>query len=349
MRWFKGQGWQVDYAAAGAEEIPDCDNRYTIDMSRNPLSLKSIHAIKQLKIILDQGGYNIVHCHTPIASVVTRLAAKSVRKKGLKVIYTAHGFHFYKGAPLLSWLIYYPIEKYLAKSTDCIITINDEDFNRAKNKFLNCRNIEKIDGVGVDLAKFTPFTDNEKVKTRKELGYSTADFIITNVAEINKNKNQVLLVTTLPQLIKSIPSIKVLFAGTENYSKVRAIVKRLHLESYVDFLGYRNDIDRLVGISDIAFSASLREGLPVNIIEAMASGIPIVCSKNRGHNSLIDDKKSGLLFEANNTQEMIHCIVSLYENSDFAQKLAQESLRHSKRYSLNFAVTKMANIYVKFM
>ena len=134
MQWFKEQGWQVDYCSAGEEKVLDCDNQFSINIARSPFSLKNLQGLKQLKDILANGNYQILHCHTPMGGVLGRLAALKLWKQGkLKVIYTAHGFHFYKGAPLVNWLLYYPMEKFLAQWTDVIITINEEDYERAKN------------------------------------------------------------------------------------------------------------------------------------------------------------------------------------------------------------------------
>ncbi|WP_169312639.1 glycosyltransferase [Leadbettera azotonutricia] len=132
MCWFKQEGWQVDYVSAGEETVLDCDNQYAISIARKPLKLRNIKAYKELKNILAANDYNIIHCHTPMGGFLARLAA---RKRSIKVIYTAHGFHFYKGSPLLNWLVFYPVEKYLARYSDIIITINEEDFNVAKKKF----------------------------------------------------------------------------------------------------------------------------------------------------------------------------------------------------------------------
>ena len=136
MRWFKEQGWQVDYASAGEETVLDCDNQYSIPIARSPFSLKNLCALKELKKLLSENHYDILHCHTPMGGVIGRLAAKKLwREHKIKVIYTAHGFHFYKGAPLLNWLLYYPMEKWLAACTDVIVTINEEDYEKAKESF----------------------------------------------------------------------------------------------------------------------------------------------------------------------------------------------------------------------
>ena len=136
MQWFKEQGWQVDYCSAGEENVLDCDNQFSINIARSPFSLKNLQGLKQLKDILANGNYQILHCHTPMGGVIGRLAAKKLRKeRKIKVIYTAHGFHFYKGAPILNWLLYYPMEKWLSHCTDVIVTINEEDYERAKKSF----------------------------------------------------------------------------------------------------------------------------------------------------------------------------------------------------------------------
>jgi glycosyltransferase EpsD len=346
MRWFRERNWQVDYASAGEEEILDCDNQYKISITRTPFNIKNIKAYKDLKNIIMKNNYNIIHCHTPMGGFLGRMVAKNIKIK-TKVIYTAHGFHFYKGAPIFNWLVYYPIEKYLAKYTDILVTINEEDYRIAKQNYSQCKNINKIDGIGVDLSKFFPHTENEKKRLRSELGYYEDDFIITNIAEINRNKNQIMLIKNLPRLIKNISNLRILFIGNNNYSTIRnkleLFIKKYKIQKYISFLGYRNDVDKLISISDIAFSASIREGLPINIIEAMACGIPIVCSKNRGHNSLIVDGKSGLLFS--NASEMADNILKIYNSQSFAELLGKNAIEDSKKYNKDIIIKKMAEIY----
>jgi glycosyltransferase EpsD len=351
MRWFRQQGWQVDYVSDGEIHIPDCDNQYAIPIKRNPYNLLyNIKAYKELKKILTQNDYDIIHCHTPVGGVLGRLAAKSMKLRA-KIIYTAHGFHFYKGAPLVNWLIYYPVEKYLAQYTDVLITINDEDYKIAVNNFKTCKNIHKINGVGIDLKVFYRRNIIEKKQLKKKLGFNEEDYIITNVAEINKNKNQIMLIKALPKLRPHIHNLKVLFIGNYNYSNIKKkldkLVRILKLQDTVRFLGYRDDIGELTAISNIGFSASIREGLPVNIIEAMACGIPVVCSSNRGHNSLIDNNASGLLFS--DSKEMIECILKIYSSKLFSGTLSENASENSKKYERDLIISKMAEIYTQFM
>ena len=342
MRWFKEKGWQVDYCSAGEENVLDCDTQYSISIARSPFSLKNIRAYKELKSILQKNNYDILHCHTPMGSVIGRLAAKNLWKKNkIKVIYTAHGFHFYKGAPILNWLIYYPVEKWLIRYTDTLVTINNEDYERTKN----WGQTYKIDGVGVNLSRFHSVTTEEKSFIRKELGYSDSDFIITIVAELNKNKNQIMLIRNIKDLNKTIKNLKVLLIGKESLPIVREFVEKEHLHNNVELLGYRNDVDKLTMISDIAFSASLREGLPVNIIEAMACGLPVVCSDNRGHRSLIKNNETGYIFNPKSDKEMMDAIINLYNNLELRQIMGKRNLNESRKYSVDIAINRMSDIY----
>lgn len=142
---FKDLGWQVDVASHGDKELPFCDKHYEIPIKRSPANIENLKAYKELKKIIRENKYDIIHCHTPMGGMLARLAARSQRKYGTKVLYTAHGFHFYKGAPKINWLIYYPIELTMSYLTDCLITINDEDFEFSK-RHLKAKKTEKVNG-----------------------------------------------------------------------------------------------------------------------------------------------------------------------------------------------------------
>ena len=209
----------------------------------------------------------------------------------------------------------------------------------------NHSEIFKIDGVGVNLSRFQPCTFEEKNTLRADLGYSEKDYIITVVAELNKNKNQIMLVKSVPELAKIIPNLKILLIGNETLPIVREFVQKEKLEKYVEFLGYRRDVEKLTMMSDVAFSASLREGLPVNIIEAMACGLPVVVSDNRGHRSLIKDKETGFIFSPKSEKKMTDAIILLYKNPLLREEMGRRNVEEAKRYSVDIAVEKMAEIY----
>lgn len=209
--------------------------------------------------------------------------------------------------------------------------------------------IYKIDGVGVNLDRFHPVSAEEKSRLRTELGYDNEDFIITVVAELNKNKNQIMLVQKARDLKVIIPTLKILLIGKETLPIVREYVERENLFDVVQFLGYRSDVDKLTMISDVAFSASLREGLPVNIIEAMACGIPVVCSDNRGHRSLVLDKETGFIFDTKSEKEMSDSIILLYKNPALRAEMGCRNIERAKEFSLEKSLSEMQKIYSEVM
>ena len=347
MRWFKEHNWQVDYVSAGEETVFDCDRQYIISIGRDPFSLKNIKAYIELRKIVLSNKYNVIHCHTPTGSVLGRLVARNVKTK---VIYTAHGFHFYKGAPLFNWFLYYPIEKYLIRHTDALITINDEDYKMAKKYFPICKKIYKINGVGVDLDKFMPCDEITKNELRKKMGFKDTDFILLYVAEFIPRKNHDLLIKSIFALNKKIRQLKIIFAGSglliDRYKK---IIGGMGLSETVQFLGYRNDIDKLCNVADIGISTSKQEGLPIGVVEYFFSGLPVVCSRIRGHVDVIIDRKNGLLFDLDDPNQMIDSIIELYVNGKFRSAIVKNNLDMRKKYSLSNAIAKMGEIYKQWM
>ncbi len=349
MKWFQEQGWEVHYASLDEEEIPYCDQHFKVDFNRSPYSFDNVRAYFQLKKILKREHYDLIHCHTPMGGVVTRLAAKNFRKKGTKVLYTAHGFHFYKGAPKRNWLLYYNMERFLARYTDCIITMNEEDYQAASAPKFGAKCVKKIDGVGVDLSRFHPVSAEEKSALRKEYGFQDEDFILIYVAEFTENKNHMFLLGLVKELLKTIPTLKVIFAGCgDTMKQCQSYVEQEKIESVVFFLGYRRDVEVLYRISDVSISVSKREGLPVNVIEAMASGLPVVCSEVRGQVDLVKDGENGFLFSLgtiNAGQRFLDGIMRLAQNSDLRNTMGKMAVMGAQKYSLEQAVMSMMGIY----
>lgn len=324
LKWFKEQGWEVHVVACGDLKLPYVDRKYNIPIQRSPFHPKNMAAYKELKSIIDKNQYKIIHCHTPMGGVLTRLAAREARKNGTKVLYTAHGFHFCKGAPYTNWMLYYPIERIFSRFTDCLITINTEDFNLAKNHRFKAKEIEHVHGVGVNTDFYKPVEKKQKSVLRNEHGYDTHDFLMFYAAEFNKNKNQKLLIESLALIKEEVPNAKLLLAGVGPLQQeCQELSLRLGVDGMVDYLGYRNDIDILLKMSDIAVASSLREGLPVNIMEAMACGLPVIANDNRGHRELIEDSKNGWLIR-NNAEDYSKKIKTLANNSELKIKFGLE-------------------------
>lgn len=350
MKWFKEQGWEVHSAAKGNTPLLYTDKQYDLPIERSPVSVNNIKAYKQLKQIISNNNYQIIHCHTPVGGLLTRLAAMKARKNGANVIYTAHGFHFYRGAPIINWLVYYPVEKWLARYTDCLITINKEDYTIAVNRKFGARRIEHVHGVGVDNEKYKPANQEEKDKLRLKHGYSSEQLILFYAAELNKNKNQPLLIESIVNLKKDIPHIKLLLAGNGPlYEEYRSFALAKGVQNEVDFLGHRSDIDELLKISDVAVASSRREGLPVNVAEAMACGLPLVASSNRGHCELVTNGVNGYIVIDYNPESFFERLYTLCKNTALRIKMGNESLNKLEPYKLNRVVSEISDIYRPYM
>ena len=349
MEWFQKQGWEVHYASLDEEEIPCCDRHFQVSFHRSPYHLDNIKAYFQLKKIISQEQYRIIHCHTPMGGVVTRLAASGARRKGTKVLYTAHGFHFYQGAPISYWLIYYPVEKFLSCITDCIITLNEEDYQIAKKRF-HSRQTEKISSAGVDLERFRPAGKAEKMKLRQAQGIREEAFVLLYTAEFILRKNHDFFIRNIPFLKTHIPELKVILLGKgRTFEACRQLVQQLGLSDTVFFFGYRKDVERFCQSADLVVSVSRQEGLPVNLLEGMASGLPVVCTKIRGQVDLIEDGKNGFLFPVNDSKAFRQAILQMYQDAGFREKSGNTNRIKAQNYSKEDAVLQMAKIYFPFM
>ena len=347
LKWFKENGYEVHVATNGDAEIPYCDKKIKIHFERSPFKLNNIKAIFELRKVLLKEKYGIIHTHTPMGSVVTRLAAKRARKHGTRVIYTAHGFHFFKGAPLLNWALFYPVEKYLSKYTDTLILINKEDYNLAKKKFKKCRDIQYVLGVGIDEDKFNiKLTKKDKHELRESLGLKDTDFVMIYPAELSNRKRQIWLINTVSTLLKEDENIHLLLPGKDSLNgKCQKLVKQLKLEKQVHFLGFREDIPELLQISDLSVSSSRQEGLPVNIMEAMYIGLPIVASDCRGNRDLVKNGENGYIVPLDDSETFIDRIKTIYGNKTLRNKLKKANMKEISNYMLKDILNKMEKIY----
>lgn len=350
LKWFKDQGWEVHVAAKGNLELPYVDQKYELPIHRSPFKLQNLHAYQALKSIIQDNNYQIIHCHTPMGGVLTRLAARAARKRGTKVIYTAHGFHFCKGAPLLNWLLYYPIEKSLAHYTDCLITINEEDYRLAVGHKFKAQKIEHVHGVGVDTERFQPVEEERKRELREEYGYHHDDFLLFYAAEFNQNKNQQLLIHSLALIKDEVPQAKLLLAGEGALlEQCRILARELGVERMVHFLGYRKDIDQILPMCDVAVGSSLREGLPVNMMEAMACGLTVVATENRGHRELVKDLENGHLVSPKDAESFATHLSKLSKSSKYRRRLGHGSVKRVKSYSLLQVGKELEKIYTPYI
>lgn len=318
LEMFKEMGWETAVASRNDYENPDdcviphCDKYYNIPFERSPLKLKNITAYKQLKRIIDEQAYDIIHCHTPVGAMIARLAAIGARKKGTKVIYTAHGFHFFKGAPLLNWLIYYPVEWALAHITDVLITINKEDYARAQ-KF-KAKKVCYVPGVGIDLERLNNVRPNAREALRNELGIPQDAIVVLSVGEVNENKNHRTVIKAIAQIDRK--DIWYVICGRgplmEEHKK---LANELGVGNRVILTGYRTDVAEFYRMADMFAFLSYREGLPVALMEAMACGLPCVASRIRGNTDLLEEHGE-LLIEADDEKKCAERILYIISCSN---------------------------------
>jgi glycosyltransferase EpsD len=326
-------------------KLETVDEVFDIDFSRSPFSYKNVAAYKALKVIIKKGDYAVVHCNTPVGGVLSRLICKNMRKSGLKVFYTAHGFHFFKGSGLSAWLIYYPIEKLFSKMTDKIILISQEDYETAKKRNFAC-DVERIHSVGANTDKYCIAKSKETLQLRSEEKIDEKDFVCVCAGELLPNKNQSTLIKAMPLVLEKIPNFKLLLAGNGPMKEpLEALIKKLDLSDSVRLIGYRTDLQRFMKLSDVVASASIREGLGLNLVEAMLCGKPVIGSKNRGHNELIVDGQNGLKFEAIDEKGFADAVVSIKNDKVLYDKMSKNALEFAKQYTKLAVQKELKNIY----
>lgn len=313
------------------------------DISRSPFSKSNITAYKQIKKLISDENIDFIHCNTPIGGLIGRLAGKKCKVK--KVIYQAHGFHFYKGAPKKNWLIYHTIEKWLARYTDAIITINKEDFEFAKTlKLKKGGKVYYVPGVGINTKEFSVMNDISKTEKRKELGIPEDAVLLISAGELNQNKNNSVVLDAIAKTKND--NIHYILCGVgplEQQLKDQA--KELNIADRVHFLGYRTDIKELFATADAFVMSSFREGLSRSIMEAMASGLPCVASKIRGNVDLIVEGEGGYLCSPTNSDEFAKAIAELTEDANLRKKMSQYNLERIKEFDISVVEKEIRNIY----
>ena len=352
LKMFRDMGWETAVASKNDYENPDdcripyCDTYYDIPFERMPWKAKNLQAYRMLKKIIDEGDFDLIHCHTPVGAMIARLAAMAARKKGTKVIYTAHGFHFFKGAPLVNWLLFYPAEWLLAPVTDVLITINKEDYARAKRS-MRAKRIEYVPGVGIDTGRFHADPEIRQTK-RRELGFREEDFLLLTVAEMTKNKNHITHLQALALLKETAEyaNMHYLIVGRgEEWKGLEQSARELGISEHVHFLGYRTDAPDLYRCSDLFLFMPYREGLSVALMEAMGSAMPIICTKIRGNTDLVDDGISGM-FSENEPEALAKAILELYRDPEKRTAYGQAAAEKVKLFDNENVHAQVKEIYL---
>lgn len=338
-------GHQVDVAFNIEQEIkPEIFEMgckvYELPLQRSPLSRDNFKAYRMLKNIINSEEYDLVHTHTPVASAIVRLACRKLNS--VKVFYTAHGFHFFKGAPIRNWLVYYPIEKCLARYTDTLITINKEDYERAKSKF-KAKRVEYIPGVGIDLEKFNAVEIDRELK-RSQLGLPEDAFVVLSVGELNKNKNHEVIIKAIGKIDN--PKIHYIICGQGQLDgHLRNLSKELGIENQVHLLGFKNDIPEICKCSDLFAFPSYREGLGMAALEAMACGLPLVTSNVHGIVDYSIEGENGYNCSPTDIDSFSKYIKTLYIDVDKRNEMAKKNTEAVRLFNQLNVLILMEQIY----
>lgn len=312
---------------------------HEVKLARNPIHPKNLSGYKQLKKLFKEKQFNLIHCHQPVGGVMGRMLAKKFK---VPCIYTAHGFHFFKGAPLKNRLIFKTIEKYCAKHTTSLVTINNEDFEACKN--WKAKHKYKINGIGVDLSHYKADEGLNKAEFKESLGFNKNDFIVTSIGELNANKNTYQLF----DVIKSIEDkkVKYLVVGQGPLKEqMEDFIKTNNLEDRIKMVGFRKDIQNILSVSNIYIMPSFREGLSRSMMEAMNFGLPVVASKIRGNTDLVGDNEGGMLCHPQDKEGFKNAILEIYNSKELQKQYKSRNIEFIKNFDINLVLKQMEEIY----
>lgn len=316
---------------------------HDIAIRRSPYSFANVVALYQLLRALRRERFALVHVHTPTASVLGRIAAWLTGVPN--VLYTAHGFHFYQGAPWRNWLLYYPLERLLSRITDVLITINEEDYTRAR-RFPVRRQVIRINGVGVPETWFAiPERSPECAALRAQLGIPQDELLLLCLAELNKNKNQQQLLEAIHLVQDEIPLHCLLVGSGPERERLQRLAERLGIADRVHLLGYRRDVATLMAASDLCVLVSKREGLPRAIMEAMAAAKPVVATDVRGSRELVRDGVNGYLVPVGDHQALAAALTTLSRDESLRRRMGQRSRQLAAPYRLRSCLAQLEPVY----
>ncbi len=361
VRLLQDMGYEVHYASNGANQVYQYEERtledmqvhfHWIDIEQSPVKIgKHRKAFLQLLELIEQEQFRLIHCHTPVGGVLGRMAARHFAHKGIKVIYTVHGFHFYKGCNSLKYSFFYGLERYMATYTDALVTINQEDYKAAERFPLrNHGRVYLLPGVGVDMQYYT-LPDKVKCSKAKGLLYGAETYVLLSIGELRSNKNQQIILRALGQLKKEgydISRVRYVLLGTgKDKKRLFRLAEKLHVEKQVDFAGYQRDIRPYLMAADAVAFPSVREGLGMAAIEALAMGVPVLAADNRGTREYMQPSVNGLVYEAKDVKGFADGLKAMMENQKVWQEdLTRKRIRQSvERFQKSCAREVMQHVY----
>ena len=346
-------GFEVHYASNFDNMIYESDRDsyasqgivcHPIEIQKSPLRIfENFRAFCHLRRIIDEENIQAVHCHNPTGGVLARLAAVISRQKP-KVIYTAHGLHFYRGAKMKNWILYYPVEWFCAHFTDCLITINKEDRIRAGHFRLKPGGIvRRIHGVGIDSDKFRKIS-GAREEVRKELGIPDEAFHIITAAELNANKDQKTVIEAIASL--NDPDIYYSLCGKgPTADQLKQLISEKGLQNRVRLLGYQTHMEIVLQSADCFAFPSKREGLGVAAVEALACEIPVIAADNRGTREYMADGVNGIVCPAGSVEAFAEAIRTLKSDKEMYDRMAGRCRQSVEHFNLSDTDKRMRRIY----
>lgn len=352
MKLLQKRGYDI-HAAASAAEGRKADVEaagvtcWEIPFARSPYSPANLRACRSLKQLFKAHCFDLIHVHTPVASFLGRRLARDTRQG--PVLYTAHGFHFYQGAPLRNWLVYFTAELIAARWTDGLLVMNGEDLANARRLgFVEGKNLFYVHGVGVEPDRF-PSGSIKGGAIRTELGIGAAATVVTCIAELTENKNHDFLLDAWKQLTKGCATAHLLLAGDgEMRDKLQHRVKREEIPR-VHFLGFRRDVPRILAETDLFALVSKREGLPKSVMEAMAAGKPVIAADIRGSRDLVEHGRTGLLVEPGDVAGLAGALERLLADCRLRETLGDAGREKIQDYSLDRVLAEMTAVYDRYL
>lgn len=314
---------------------------HVVRLVRSPASPTNLKGYWDMKQVIEAGCYDMIWTNEPVMGVVTRLAARKARKKGTKVTYMVHGFHFYKGAPKKYWMVFYPIEKFAGLFCDRVVTVNREDYKRAKK--MKLPDVKYIHGIGINTSRLTPGESQNDIRTELELDKNA--FLVLSVGELNENKNQKTIIKAIAQINDA--SIHYVLCGKGNQlENLQNLAAELNVLDNVHFLGYRTDVVDICSQSDVYVMPSHREGLPVASLEAMYCGLPLVTSNIRGLVDVMKNGVSGYMYSPDDVGGFVSGIQKLKAEPELRRKMAARNKKAVIPYCIENTKKEVVKLFI---
>lgn len=303
---------------------------HAVRLVRSPVSPDNRHGYHDLKKIIDGSRWDVIWTNEPVMGVMTRFAAKKARKSGTKVVYMVHGFHFYTGAPKKNWMLYYPVEKYCSRLCDSIITINREDYERAKTFHAN--RVEKMDGIGLDTEKFAA-CEADRETVRAALGIPADAFFAVSVGELKEHKNHAVIIRALAKTGNTQIYYGICGRG-ELQEPLQKLAAELQVAERVKLFGYRKDIPEILHAADLFVFPSKRDGLGLAALEAMAARLPLLTSNIRGVSDYVIDGETGYRYGTEDADGFAAGLLRYLENPGLRSRIGAYNAEAVKKYDI---------------